>query len=505
MISSKILCNDGSSKSIRTRLLPLCSLFMILTLILSGCKPAPLQIRFRCRDTNNTHLCSFSNHIFHIVTGSDKISSLHLFSIIEDSTPSLLLSSLSPNGEVVESVHIETPEEVVFDEDFLYFFSAEDSYYLITKYISPSLQNSHQINIIEINPFDLTSSLEVKGYSIENDFIQVSGAFSFNNHLYFTGSYQKAVNTNPYGLILDMEKTTSTSELIIANSWLLQIPRKVDGNSYSKTIACIGVQNRNDETRIHFATDNGYVGTLLPNGSTQNCFTVPGYHPRSSDSVFYDGDILYLTNRVDSSYSADIIQVFYNGKTSHTQLFNQYPDIEFSFYTQNSNNDGNEGFIALGCVDSKPKVLTSIPVSFHNVNGWNTSSLNYSTILSSAYQDQYFYLSGFQTSIVQSDSDMPQNNDYKTVLFTSFRYQLGSWTPKLQKLKVDEIVDQETEHIYLKAKESGVLDCRSEEREVRFVKPFQTTNLQNQTILPVPILKDRIYSIKATDRVTTIK
>ena len=70
---------------------------------------------------------------------------------------------------------------------------------------------------------------------------------------------------------------------------------------------------------------------------------------------------------------------------------------------------------------------------------------------------------------------------------------------------MDEIVDQETEHIYLKAKESGVLDCRSEEREVRFVKPFQTTNLQNQTILPVPILKDRIYSIKATDRVTTIK
>ena len=442
----------------------------------TGCfssKNAAFQYQY-CQE-NKEHpeeLLTFCCGDFHSVNTDQDSLYIHAgISKLENQSQALIIFSTDHSGAILESVKYSPPSQVLLDANLISFFSAETSLYLVVGLISTNTEYDYNIIFIPISPRDLSSTGEGI-VSFQNKLIFVSNFCVYKNQFFISGQYNSINGNKSYGLISNFY--ADEKGLIKVNKVsILQIPNNAKTGLFNANITSIiplaeDTKNideniQSNEIPVLFSSQNGYVGTLLTNNSTENCCTVPSYTPKFKNSMFTCKEDLFLVNQPDDSYDPDLIIVKPNGKTLHVQFFNQYPTLNYSFRSASSDlYSATKGLTGFGFKNNTLTLITKSGPSCKDIKGWSVLNPDLKKPVSVKVKNRRIYIQ----SISNSKLDFLCNS-----------LNMNKWTSNLERIPENSIPDKEKTHLYLSDQEKNILDCKIIHREVSFVKPLFVSDM----------------------------
>ncbi|MDD4614000.1 MAG: hypothetical protein PHI40_01135 [Caldisericia bacterium] len=338
-----------------------------------------------------------------------------IYAAIVDNTnkPQLVFFTTDKSGRIIESVAFTPPDNWCLNRDILCWFPTQYSTYLVFETTTIDNEPVYQLHFLKIDSNALNNSLLQNVTTFSSTNVSLHNVCTISNHIFLSGSYNST--TIEYGLIVECVET-EPSTITLQHATLLQIPTSAKKVQSTKAICSIipDISSGKDESSVHFSTHNGFIGTFHPVEGVKNCYSVPGYNPSFQNTMFSNGENILIENHPQSSYDADFIQIYWNGKTDHIYLFNQYPDLSYQWIAKKRKYDGSLGLIVLGFQDNNEMFLVGeMDSDFSSIEGWLTQNRYQMKSLSHpSIEDAYLRMDGFFSPEESSVGDIQTNHSY---------------------------------------------------------------------------------------------
>jgi REP element-mobilizing transposase RayT len=443
-----------------------------------SCTPSHSYRQFKLETDETLHFTKTVS----IASRVDNVDqTIHAAIVGGDGSDQLVAFISDSTGAILESVAYNPPIDQNLTSDILFWFPTEHSLYLVfeTTTFGNNPQNQLHFLLVDKNRIQDSSLQDVLTFSGSG--ISIQNMCVISNHILMVGSYN--MNSSEYGIILDFVET-EPSHITLQKTSLLHIPtnRKSSHSPHSICSVIPNVSVDQNTISVHFATHNGFVGTFHAVDGTKNCYAVPGFYPDFQNKMFSSGENILLENHPRSSYDADFIQIYFNGKTDHIHLFNQYPDLSYEWIAKKRIYDGSAGMIVLGFQENSDLFLVAeLDSSYSTAQGWFTQNRYRMKKFSSSYaQEVSLRIEGFYPS---GESSLNENvHDHSYLEYIENPWRVSQWKPSLEKMKKNFIPDPDKTHIYYEDQQNNTLDLKIMQREVLFMKPFPVSDMTGKIL-----------------------
>lgn len=475
-----------------------CALLVILICIgcissLNSCTSSAHHYHYKLTESEENSSPYFQSIVSIPYSIEKQITFLHAAIVEEKETLQILLFQTDSSGQVLQSRMFLPPQNIVLNQDILGWFQSQHSTYLFFGSTSIDKDPNYNIHFLPFQTqiFDeILPDADIVSFSSPS--ITMQNYCSIANHFFLAGSYTSSSQNNSYGLIVEFVEITP-GKIEISNTSLLHIPTNTKGQ-YSTNGICSIIPNassKEEKYSVHFSTQNSYVGTYYSGEDVKNCYSIPGFYPSLQNKMYTHGETIIVENHPQSSYDADLIQVLFNGKTSHIHIFNQYPNLTYNWIGKKSMYDASQGMIALGFSPNQNLFLVGdLNTSLSSIQGWQPQNNYQMAPNPSIYTDSsYIYMTGLFSHLEGevSESNMLQSTT-PYIEFLQNPWKVSKWHPALQKMKRNEIPDPEKTHIYYNDQQNNTLDLKKVQREVTFVKPFPVSDMTGEIFKQEKIL-----------------
>ncbi|MCK5848223.1 MAG: hypothetical protein KAH01_03395 [Caldisericia bacterium] len=454
------------------KIFPQICIFCVIVFSLNGCsKNSTSKYVYHLKNSQDNQIHSVKSD-FALETKNDEANFFHAVLSQNGELEQVLdIFYTDYSGNVKSNVRFAPNSENVLDENLLSFYETNSHLFLVCGLVSSGKDYNYTINFI---PIDSSNKLLVGNNTsaFSSKDISVSNFCYFDDHFYISGQFSTKESQTSFGMVSTF-LVDDSGEVNPKNVSIIQVPNNAKTGGVNSNVACIiptfEKQTEEDKVdpKILFSTQNGYVGILSPNFITKNCCTVPGFTPGFRNSMFIDGDNLYLTNETNDSYDPQLIMIKPNGKTECINFFRQRPDTKYSFASMDSNPySASKGLYGFGTKDSQLELV--ITYSNKKAKSWEAKSLNLTGIEFAKVHSNDLYLSGFSSrnSIINSAISFLFNSN-----------NLMKWNDNFIEIEENTILDQFNSFMYYDDQQNNTLDCKIVDREVSFVKPLFVSDL----------------------------
>jgi hypothetical protein len=413
--------------------------------------------------------------------GDNPDQTIHAAIVGGDGSHQLVAFISDSTGAILESVAYNPPMDQNLTSDMLVWFPTEHSLYLVFETTTFGNDPVNQLHFLPINRNRIQDSSPQDVLTYSSSGLSIQNMCIISNHIIMVGSYN--MGTSEYGIIIDFAET-EPSHIALQQTSLLHIPTNQKNTQSPHSICSVipNVSSDHDTTSVHFATHNSFVGTFHAVDGTKNCYAVPGFYPGFENKMFFNGENILLENHPKSSYDADFIQVYFNGKTDHIHLFSQYPDLSYEWIAKKRVYDGSAGMIVLGFQkNSDLFLIAELDSSYSTAQGWFTQNRYRMKSFSSSYPEKVsLRIEGLYPS---PESSVDGNNPVHSYLeYIENPWKVSQWKPTLEKMKKNFIPDSDKTHIYYEDQQNNMLDLKKMQREVQFMKPFPVSDMTGKIL-----------------------